>query len=184
MWFKLIYRTIIYAAIFFYIAGCEVPSEDLPIDASTLSETALKGKKIFDDKNCKKCHTLGKEVMTVIEQGKEVIVPDLTNPFIATDTSYVKTHLQFLEETDMPTIELSNDEIHLVSSFVAELHKATHGQEFLESAEATCPVCKANVSAEKTKEAGLWFTYLEETFHFECEACKKLFSEQPEVFRE
>ena len=184
MWFKSTQRLILFAAILFFSAGCEIASEDLPIDVSTLSETALKGKKIFDDKKCKKCHTLGKSMMTVVKQGKEVIIPDLTNPFIATDSSYVKTHLQYVEETDMPSIRLNNKEIDLVSHFVAELHKATHGQEFIKGAEKTCPVCEANVSSTTTKEAGLWFSYLDETYYFECDECKRLFSEQPEVFRE
>lgn len=184
MWFKSTQRLILFAAILFFAGGCEITSEDLPIDTSTLSETALKGKKIFDGKNCKKCHTLGKSMMTVVKQGKEVIIPDLTNPFIASDSSYVKTHLQYLEETDMPIIRLNNEEIDLVSRFVAELHKATHGQEFLDAADQVCPICKANIFSTAAKEAGLWFTYLDEMYYFECEACKKLFSEQPEVFRE
>jgi YHS domain-containing protein len=160
-----------------------VESDGLPVDTSKLSGPALKGKKIFENKNCQKCHTLGKSMMTVVKQGKEVIVPDLTNPFIATDSSYVRTHLQFVEETDMPVVKMSNEEIRLVSRFVAELHAATHGSEVVENADTTCPVCNADVSTEKAKELGLWFTYLDETYYFECEACKKLFSEQPEVFR-
>lgn len=183
MWFRIMFRLFLFALILLFFVGCNAGSDDLPVDASKLSGPALKGKNIFDNKNCQRCHTLGKSMMTVVQQGKEVIVPDLTNPFIATDSSYVRTHLQFVEETDMPVVKLNNEEIRLVSRFVAELHAATHGIELAENADATCPVCGAKVSAEKAKNAGLWFSYLDETYYFECEECKSLFSDQPEVFR-
>jgi YHS domain-containing protein/mono/diheme cytochrome c family protein len=176
-------RGLLSVSIFVLYAGCEVQSDNLPIDTSKLSEAALEGKKIFDNKNCKECHTLGKSMMTVVKQGKEVIIPDLTNPFIATDSSYVRTHLQYLEETDMPVIELNKEEIELVSRFVAELHAATHRQEFVGEPDTKCPVCQADVVSTEARKSGLWFSYLDSTYYFECEECKELFAEQPEAFR-
>ena len=183
MKFRSMFRFALVGTLLFLLTACTPGSDELQIDTSKLSSEALKGKKIFDDKNCKKCHTLGKSMMTVVKQGKEVIIPDLTNPFIATDSSYVEVHLKYVEETDMPQIRLYSDEIHQVSRFIAELHAATHGQKYSENADATCPVCRAPVNSELAKADGLWFTYFGETYYFECEACKELFSKQPEVFR-
>lgn len=183
MMFRVMLRFTLIGTLLFLFTGCMPESDELPIDTSKLSSEGLRGKKIFEEKNCKKCHTLGKNMMTVVRQGKEVIIPDLTNPFIATDSSYVATHLKYVEETDMPQIRLYNDEIHLISRFVAELHAASHGQKYEENADTICPVCKARVNSALAKQDGLWFTYFGETYYFECKKCKELFSKQPEVFR-
>lgn len=176
------HKTLLCATLLLLLVACQPAKDSLPINTSLLSDEAQEGAKIFREKECTKCHTLGKSVITVVRQSKEVIVPDLTNPFIATDSSYVQTHLKFVEKTDMPPVPMNSEEIRLVSLFVAELHAATHGKLRPGEGDARCPVCNAGVLSTQAKEQGLWFQYLGSTFYFECEACKKLFAEQPQAF--
>lgn len=152
------------------------------LDTSKLSPAALKGKKLFDKHKCVACHSLGKRTMTVVRQGKEVVVPDLTNPFIANDSAFVAQHLRFVERSDMPPIKLKEEEIKQISRFVAELHAAMHATVSREEADAACAITGAPVLKSEAKAKGLWYTYLDSTYYFVSEECKELFIKAPAAF--
>lgn len=140
-----------------------------------LSNNALKGKFIFEQKNCGKCHTLG-------DKGKPGKAPDLSRPILANDSLFVQTHLKFVKETNMPPIELTPEEIRLVSYYIAEIHAATHRMVDEENADTYCPVCYAPVNSEIARKSKLLLTYLGNTYYFECKECMNTFKEAPEAF--
>ncbi len=144
-----------------------------------LSDVALKGQQVFEQKRCYRCHSLGDP-----QRKLEMEAPDLTNPFLANDSLFVRAHLTFLEESRMPEIELNSDEIRWVSVYVAELHRAKHSALAPETEDTAGPVCNAPISKEKAMQEGLWFRYLEDTFYFECEECKAVFVQAPEAYRQ
>ncbi len=100
---------------------------------ANFSELALQGKQVFEEKQCSKCHYIGDEKV-------ESEAPNLTHPFIANDSLFVQTHLKYVEEPKMPPLELTSKEIHLLSFFVAELHRAKFPTVSEAEADARCPV--------------------------------------------
>lgn len=162
--------------------ACQKPATEKKDVKAVLSENALQGKLIFEKNKCSRCHIKGEDHMQVIE-GREVLVPDLTNPFIAGDSLFVRAHLRFVEETDMPPIKLTDKEIQLVSTYVAELHASLQPAIPASEADAVCPVCGALVSSRQAKEKDNWFEYLGMTYFFECSACKDVFIRAPEAYK-
>lgn len=182
LWQKVLY-SFIYVGLVVGYSGCVDTKSQLEIDDTKLSANALNGKKIFENENCAKCHSLGKEVITVVHQRKEVIVPNLSDPFIAKEKSFVQAHFKLIEESDMPHVELTQEEIDLVSQFVAELHAAANATVSADQADTKCPVCGAPVLMESANQNEFWISYLDSTYYFECEACKETFNKAPEAFR-
>ncbi len=165
------------------LAGaCQKPTPEKAGAVAELSADAVKGKLIYEQNKCSRCHVAGENRMKVIE-GKEVLVPDLTNPFIAGDSLFVSAHLKFVNETDMPAIELSNDEIHLVSTYVAEMHASLQPPIPASEVDSICPVCSAPVSSRLAREKEHWFEYLGTMYYFECGACEEVFKRAPEAFK-
>lgn len=158
------------------LLGCRSEQHE-PLIAYQLSEKALQGKAIFEEKNCGRCHALEAGGAT------QTRAPDLTDPFLANDSLFVQAHLKFVEESTMPAIALSEKEIRLVSYFIAELHAATHRSASPALADTVCAVCYAPVAMEQAERDGLAFTYLQHRYYFECDRCKALFIEAPEAYR-
>ncbi len=142
-----------------------------------LSEIALRGKAVFEKNDCSSCHHLGTEV--VYDEA-----PDLDDPFLASDSLFIKTHLTFAEESKMPPVKLTRDEIRLVSRYVAEIHAATHGTVGTADADAKCPVCYVPVSSKQSESEQLAASFLGEKYYFECQDCLDTFRKAPEAFLE
>ncbi len=156
------------------LVGCVQSKQS---ESENFSELALRGKQIFEAKECGKCHYIGDEKV-------ESEAPDLTDPFIANDSLFVQTHLKFVGLTKMPPIELTSREIDLLSFYVAELHRAKHPTVSEADADARCPVCYAPVSIAQAKANKLTGTFLGQKYYFECEDCLQLFRKYPVAFRE
>ncbi|NIR47369.1 hypothetical protein GWO43_02695 [candidate division KSB1 bacterium] len=152
-------------------------STDSEIDMASLSEAAMQGKEVFERHECIKCHAMG-------EARSDTSAPDLSDPFLANDSMFVEVHLKFAENTKMPPIELTDEEVRLLSHYVAQLHRAKHPSVSPEEADAFCPVCFAPVSTEQAEKDRLYVTFLDEKYYFECEECEKAFRKAPEAFRE
>ncbi len=178
---KLAFGAFLLAAIVFS-ASCGGDSQRLEVDESMLSEEALAGKKIFERKECMRCHIIGKENKTVVDQIKEVVVPDLANPLIANDSIYIQVHFKLLNESEMPGVALTPDETAKVSKFLAEVHAAAYTTTTPEEADQQCNVCGALVNQAEAKEKGLSLSYLGYEYYFECEDCKYLFTKAPQAF--
>lgn len=148
-----------------------------PAESADLSQLALKGKRVFEQYQCGQCHYIGEEEV-------ESDAPDLTNPFLANDSLFIQTHLKFVEDSSMPSVELTAEENRLVSYFVAELHAYRQERVSPDKADAVCPVCYASVSTERADAAGLHKMFLGESYYFECEMCLEAFRKAPEAFIE
>jgi|GEM_PF-1582158 len=157
-----------------FVVGCVQSKQP---DPEGLTELAAKGKRIFEAKECNKCHYIGDEKI-------KSDAPDLTDPLIAIDSSLVQTHLRFVRLTKMPPIELTRREIDLLSHYIAELHRSKHATVSEAEADARCPVCYAPVSIEQAKANKLSGTFLGEKYYFECQDCLDLFGKYPVAFRE
>lgn len=149
-------------------------------DSSTpqqFSKIALKGKKVFETHRCNECHYVGDE---------EVLAeaPDLTDPFLANDSSFVQAHLKFVEDSKMPPIEMTEEEMRQVSYYIAELHAAKHSAMAEDEADARCPICYAPVSKTQAEEKNLVANFRETKYYFECRDCLVAFQSAPEVFIE
>jgi len=149
-------------------------------DSSTqqqFSKIALKGKNVFETHRCNECHYVGDE---------EVLAdaPDLTDPFLANDSSFVQAHLKFVEESKMPPIEMTEEEMRQVSYYIAELHAAKHSATSEVEADARCPVCYAPVSTSQAEEENLVANFRDTRYHFECRDCLVAFKSAPEAFIE
>ena len=143
-----------------------------------LSAGALQGKTVFVAKKCGDCHILGDTTKV-----PKMPAPDLSSPFLANDSLFVRAHLKVLEETRMPPVELMPEEIRLVSLYIAELHAARHATVADADADARCPVCNAPVASTQAEERGLRLEYLGKVYYFECPKCKNLFIDAPEAYR-
>lgn len=167
-------KNLSYAVLVSFLAalliGCSGAKND---NAGQFSRIALQGKKVFETKNCGECHSTG-------EPGKKE-APDLSNAFIANDSMFVQAHLKFLDESKMPAIEISGQEIQLLSHYIAELHRANHPTVSEEEADTHCPVCYAPVSVESATKEKLFTTYLGDKYYFECRECLATFEKAPEA---
>lgn len=166
------------AMVFLLAAGCTKKEQSSP-QPQMMSAAAEKGKAIFLQRGCDRCHRV-----PFAESEPEHNAPDLTNAFLANDSLFVRAHLKTLEESRMPNIRLTEPEIRLVSRFVAELHAAAHRAEVSGETDAQCPICYARVFREEARMKNLWFRYLGEDYYFECRECKELFARAPEAYRQ
>lgn len=142
-----------------------------------LTELALQGKQIFEAKECNKCHYIGDEKV-------KSEAPDLADPFIANNELFVQTHLRFVEQTKMTPIELTREEMRLLSHFVAELHRARNPTVKVAEADAICPVCYAPVSIAQAKANKLYGRMPDKKYYFECQNCFDAFTKAPEAWVE
>lgn len=134
------------------------------------------GEKIFQEKECGKCHPIdGSEVEPAKVQGLEVEPPDLTSVFLAVDSLFIKKHLQFTELTAMPPIEMTRHETNAVAQYVANLHARANTDPELKDADGNCPVCGARLKRSNALVA----TYEDKEFYFECPDCKVVFERDP-----
>lgn len=144
-------------------------------NAPQFSQAAMKGKAIFEARNCGSCHAVnGTEVAKT--------APNLSSPFIANDSMFVRAHLEFVEKSEMPPIDLSQEDMRLLSLYIAEIHRANHPSVPEEQADTYCPVCYAPVSMAQASADKLVSSYLGDKYYFECEDCMKAFEEAPEAF--
>lgn len=110
--------------------------------------------------------------------------PVLADPFIANDSLFVQVHLKFVKSSDMPPVELSANEIRLLSRYVAEIHRAKYPSISEQKADVRCPVCYAFVSSQTALENKLYVTYLGDKYYFECPQCVDTFKKAPQAFIE
>ena len=167
-------RTLMFVLLSLVLIACQKARQREEV---ALSPLARQGKEVFEAKECGKCHYVGDEVVS-----NEA--PSLLDPFLANDSLFVATHLRFVEQTKMPPVELTPEEIHAVSRYVAELHRAHYRSALNEDADTVCPVCYAPVNSEKARSVDLWFQYLGQTYYFECQKCLATFKEAPTAFVE
>jgi mono/diheme cytochrome c family protein len=153
-------------------SGCG--ESGVEINTQNLSEMALKGKTLFEAKNCDACHKMS--------MSRDRSIPDLSHPLLANDSSMVETHLKFVESSEMPPIELNDDEIRALSAYISELHAATQKPIPADQIDSSCPVCNAPVSTALAEKEGLTATLFEETYYFECIECRGAFRYVPEAF--
>ncbi len=168
----------IYLIAFLLVLGCRGTGEKgTPV--VPMSQIAQKGKAVFEAKKCGRCHSIGKPI-----ENPEMQAPDLTTPFLANDSMFVVAHLKFVDETKMPAIQLTDEEIKAVSHYIANLHASLHATVSAEKADTLCAVCYAPVLKSQAREKDLWYKYLDRTYYFECADCKKLFAKAPEAYRQ
>ena len=140
-----------------------------------LSELALKGKQVFENKKCFSCHNLS-------EKKSETSAPDLSDPIFANDSMFVQAHLKFVDQSYMLNIKLTDQEIQAVSHYVAEIHRSKQKAVPEDKADKHCPVCSAAVSSEKASEENLFVDYLGTKYYFECKDCLNTFLKAPEIY--
>jgi YHS domain-containing protein len=94
----------------------------------------------------------------------------------------VDLHLNNVDISLMPEVELSKEEITALSVYISTLHAA--GQKIVseEEADARCPVCFAPVSIKAAKAASLGYTFSGKEYYFECQDCLELFKQIPEPY--
>jgi YHS domain-containing protein len=140
-----------------------------PADSALQKEIAL-GEKIFVEKECGKCHNGSDSVMAA-----EMKAPDLTSAFLANDTIFVKAHLQFIELTSMPPMDLTPDETRLLAKYVAHLHAKSKTDPNLKNPDDKCPVCGAPLKISQAQAEALQVTHTGKTYYFDCADCKRMF---------
>lgn len=153
------------------LGGCS--RTDSP-DLNAIQQQVAKGEQLFQEKECGKCH--------FDETGQamaEKPAPDLTSVFLAMDTAFVKTHLQFTELTDMPKIDLSPDEIMSLTQYVGALHSKAHANADLDHPDAICPICGADVQKSDAEANLLKVSFEGKDYYFECPDCKIVFERDP-----
>ncbi len=171
--YKLILIVLVSICLGFYL-GCSRTQDS---NMEQLSELAVKGKQVFEDKKCVSCHYL-------TEEKSESTAPDLSDPFFANDSMFVTAHLKFVDQSYMIDINLTELEILSVSRYVAEIHKSKQKAVPKDKADKHCPVCNAAVSSEKATNEKLYVDYLGMLYHFECKDCLNTFIKAPEVYSE
>jgi mono/diheme cytochrome c family protein/YHS domain-containing protein len=151
-----------------FAAGCV--EKNAPISGALEKQIAL-GEKVFAQKECGKCHVgAGLPGQGALQQ-PEMKAPDLTSVFLAIDTVFIKAHLRFIELSQMPPIDLTQQEIDALAKYVASLHAKAKTDPKLQNPDGVCPVCGAPL-----KMAGALQTeYQGKSYYFECEDCKRLF---------
>lgn len=139
---------------------------------STTEKSALaKGEKIFKDKSCASCHTTAPTAM--------MKAPDLTTVFTALDTTFIKVHLRFQEETAMPSIALGPKQIEDLSRYISNLHAKKFQKVRDEQADGKCPVCGALLKISDAAKDGLQSRHNDRLYYFECQSCRVAFDKNP-----
>jgi mono/diheme cytochrome c family protein/YHS domain-containing protein len=147
--------------------------------SSTRQEEITLGEKIFTEKECGKCHTTAESTVK-----PEMKAPDLASAFLANDTTFVKAHLQFIELSNMPPLDLTPDEIKALAKYVAHLHAKTKTDPNLKNPDGRCPVCGAPLKLANAKAEDLQSTYADKTYYFDCADCKRLFERDASWYAE
>ncbi len=145
-------------------------------EKSRHSQLVAQGKDVFVKHQCDRCHYIGDEEV-------ESEAPDLTDPLLANDSLFIIAHLKFVEASQMPPLQLTEQENHQLSYFISHLHAAKQPPLEVE-ADNICSVCYAPVSMQKAKQRDLFVKFVGRSFYFECEACKTTFKKAPEAFIE
>jgi len=171
---KGIVHALFWTLILVLMPGC---AQQRPARSDSFSDLALRGKKVFEARDCGRCHYVG-------DENVESDAPDLTTPLIAVDSSLVQTHLRFVRETQMPPVDLTGEEIDLLSYYIADLHRSKHATVPPDEADASCPICYAPVSIAQARANKLWSSFLGEKYYFECRDCLEVFRKYPVAFRE
>jgi mono/diheme cytochrome c family protein/YHS domain-containing protein len=143
-------------------------------EAAALQQEMTLGEKIFVEKECGKCHTAGDQSVV-----KEMQAPDLASVFLAVDTVFVKSHLKFIELSQMPAINLTPDEIGALTRYVTSLHAKANTAPDLKNPDGKCSVCGAPLKIESAKAAQLQASQGDKTYYFECPDCKRMFEMNP-----
>jgi mono/diheme cytochrome c family protein/YHS domain-containing protein len=150
-----------------FLAACS--EKGAPVPSALQKEIAL-GEKIFAEKECGKCHTNGRS-----EVAAEMKAPDLTSAFLANDTIFVKAHLQFIELSSMPVLDLTPQETRALAKYVANLHARTKTDPNLKNPDGACPVCGAPLQIAKAQVDNLQAAHNAKVYYFDCADCKRLF---------
>ena len=152
--------------------ACTEANKSAAVDFNKL---AKQGKLVFEKYECAKCHDKGKTA-------GDSIAPDLTRPFLAKNDLLVEIHLKSVEQSAMPQLELTPDEIRAVSYYVSRLHAQMQKTVRAEEADARCPVCFAPVSIKDAESKNLVFNFSGDNYYFECMECLQLFVQVPEPY--
>lgn len=130
-----------------------------------------RGEKIYKEKQCAVCHT---ESPTA-----KMKSPDLTTVYTAFDTTFIKVHLRFVQETAMPPIDLSTKQTDDLALYVSHLHAQKYQKVRDQDADAKCPVCGALLKASDSAKENLVTRYNDRLYYFECTSCKDAFDKNP-----
>jgi YHS domain-containing protein len=137
---------------------------------SVLQKEIALGEKIFVEKECGKCHLTGDSLVA-----PEMKAPDLTSAFLANDTIFVKAHLQFIELSSMPPLDLTPQETRLLAKYVAHLHAKIKTDPNLKDPDGVCIVCGTPLKIAKAQAAALQTAYDGKAYYFDCADCERLF---------
>ncbi|MGH7596669.1 MAG: c-type cytochrome [bacterium] len=151
------------------ILGFTCQKKSASVSSARQEEITL-GEKIFAEKECGKCHTTAASTTK-----PEMQAPDLTSAFLANDTTFVKAHLKFIELSNMPPLDLTQNEIKALAKYVAHLHAKTNTDPNLKNPDGVCPVCGALLKISKAQADDLQATHEGEIFYFDCADCERLF---------
>jgi mono/diheme cytochrome c family protein/YHS domain-containing protein len=165
---------IIAGAIMIVAAGCY--EKKMTPAGARQKEIAL-GEKIFAEKQCGKCHSASAAMA-------EMKGPDLTSVFLAVDTVFVKAHLQFIELSAMPPLDLKPQEIAALTQYVATLHAKAKVDPRLKHPDGACPVCGAALKQAEAMANGWQTDYQGKSYYFECSDCKRMFERDARWYAE
>jgi mono/diheme cytochrome c family protein len=126
-----------------------------------------RGEKIFKEKQCGSCHTTSPSA--------KMKSPDLTTVFTAVDTTFIKVHLRFQQETAMPAIDLTAKQIDDLARYVSHLHAEKFQKVNAKEADGKCPVCGALLKTSAVTAESLVSRYNDRLYYFECKSCKEAF---------
>lgn len=149
------------------VGGAPAQTRQPAIDKSSIA----KGEKIFKDKRCANCHT------TLPSAAMKA--PDLVSVFTALDTTFVKVHLRFQEETAMPPVTLSMKQIEDLSRYISHLHAQKFQKVKEQQADGKCPVCGALLKKSYAAKENLQSRYRDRLYYFECQSCREAFDKNP-----
>jgi mono/diheme cytochrome c family protein len=156
------------AACFLFLANDANAQPRKPVvDKSPL----VRGEKIFKEKECGSCHTS--------EPGAKMPAPDLTTVFTAIDTTFIKVHLRFQQETAMPPIALTAKQTEDVARYISHLHAERFQKVKDKQADGKCPVCGALLKINEAASDSLQSRYNDRLYYFECKSCKEAFDKNP-----
>ncbi len=130
-----------------------------------------RGEKIFVEKKCGGCH--------FPKAGQPMTAPDLTTVYTAFDTTFIKVHLRFVQETSMPPIDLSARQTEDVAQYVSHLHAEKYQKVKDNQADGKCPVCGAFLKISDVTAENLMTRYNDRLYYFECKSCKDAFDKNP-----
>lgn len=148
-------------------AGCNKTAGPV---ASARQKEITRGEKIFAEKQCNKCHVGAAGLAKA-----ELPGPALTSVFLAVDTVFIKAHLQFIELSAMPALDLTPAEIGALTQYVASMHVKAKADPQLKHPDGVCPVCGAPLKTADAAAQSLQSHYEGKTYSFECADCQRMF---------